>query len=60
MTPGPQGWLFMVSIAVINLIFLLMALLGNSTFQCHPAGVVLNAIVIGMLPARRPLSANLR
>ncbi|MCW5848337.1 MAG: hypothetical protein KIS95_13980 [Anaerolineae bacterium] len=51
----PQGWLFVVSIAVINLIFLLMALLGNSTFSAILPGVVLNviALVIGMLPSTK-------
>lgn len=51
----PQGWLFVVSIAVINLIFLLMALLGNSTFSAILPGVLLNviALVIGMLPSTK-------
>ena len=51
----PQGWLFVVSIAVINLIFLLMALLDNSTISAILPGVVLNviALVIGMLPSTK-------
>lgn len=51
----PQGWLFVVSIAVINLIFLLLALLGSSTFNAILPGVVLNviALVIGMLPSTK-------
>lgn len=51
----PQGWLFVVSIAVINLIFLLLALLGSSTFNAILPGVVLNviALIIGMLPSTK-------
>src|SRR5262245_1968801 len=30
---NPSGWLFMVVIAVINLIFLLFAIIGQTTFQ---------------------------
>lgn len=51
----PQGWLFVVAIAVINLIFLFMALLGSSSFNAILPGVVLNAIalIIGMLPSTK-------
>jgi hypothetical protein len=51
----PRGWLFVVSIAVINLIFLFMALLGNNTFSDIMWGVILNvlALVIGLLPSTK-------
>ena len=51
----PRGWLFVVTIAVINLIFLLMALFGGNTFGDILRGVVLNvaALVIGMLPSTK-------
>ncbi len=51
----PRGWLFVVTIAVINLIFLLMVLFGGNTFGDILRGVVLNvaALVIGMLPSTK-------
>lgn len=49
----PRGWLFVVAIAVINLIVLFLALIGDNTFTDILPGVVLNvaALVIGMLPS---------
>jgi hypothetical protein len=51
----PRGWLFVVAIATINLIFLFMALFGGNTFSDILRGVVLNAaaLVIGMLPSTK-------
>lgn len=51
----PRGWLFVAAIAVINLIFLFMALFGQSTFQSIMVEVFLNAIalIIAMLPSTK-------
>ena len=39
-TLNPQGWLFVAVIAVFNLIVLLMALFGSSTFAALMPGIV--------------------
>lgn len=51
----PRGWLFVVAIATINLVFLFMALFGGNTFSDILPGVVLNglALIIGMLPSTK-------
>lgn len=51
----PRGWLFVVAIAVINLVFLFMAMFGGNTFRDIMWGVLLNtaALVIGMLPSTK-------
>ena len=51
----PRGWLFVVAIATINLIFLFMAMFGGNTFSDIMWGVVLNAaaLAIGMLPSTK-------
>lgn len=49
---NPQGWLFVVVIAIINLIFLLLAVLGQTTFQAVSLEIVTNlvALVLAFLP----------
>ncbi|RIK22628.1 MAG: hypothetical protein DCC51_04670 [Anaerolineae bacterium] len=51
----PRGWLFVAAIAVINLIFLFMALFGQTSFQSIMMEVLLNvvALVIAMLPSTK-------
>ena len=51
----PRGWLFVVAIATINLIFLFMAMFGGNTFRDIMWGVLLNtaALVIGTLPSTK-------
>lgn len=53
----PRGWLFVVTIAVINLIFLALSLFGtnSNTFSDILWGVLLNvvALVIGLLPSTK-------
>jgi hypothetical protein len=51
----PRGWLFVVVIAVVNLIFLLLALIGQTTFQSIMFEVILNAValLIGLLPSTK-------
>ena len=43
---NPSGWLFMVVIAVINLIFLLFAIFGQSTVQSIAIPALLNILVL--------------
>ena len=51
----PRGWLFAVVIAVINLIFLGMALLAGTSFNAIMLPLLASALalVIGMLPSTR-------
>lgn len=51
----PRGWLFVVVIAVINLIFLVMSLFGDNTFSDILWAGVLNvaALIISNLPSTR-------
>jgi hypothetical protein len=50
-----RGWLFVVLIAVFNLIFLLLAILGSTTFQAVALSLLVNAIALGlaMLPSTK-------
>mgnify|MGYP000958447632 FL=1 len=43
---NPSGWLFMVVIAVINLIFLLFAIFGQTTMQAVALPALLNILVL--------------
>jgi hypothetical protein len=43
---NPSGWLFMVVIAVINLIFLLFAIFGQTTMQAIALPALLNILVL--------------
>lgn len=49
---NPQGWLFVVIIAILNLILLLMAIIGKTTIQAVAGGLVLNALalILAFLP----------
>ena len=51
----PRGWLFVVVIAVINLIFLFLAILGQSTFQAVTLGLIVNAaaLILALLPSTK-------
>jgi hypothetical protein len=51
----PQGWLFVVVIATINLVLLLAAVLGRTTFQAVSVGVLVNtaALIIALLPGTK-------
>ena len=51
----PRGWLFVVVIAIINLIFLFLAILGQSTFQSVMLGVIVNAaaLILALLPGTK-------
>lgn len=51
----PRGWLFVVAIATINLVFLFLALLGDNPFGNIMYAVILNAValIIGILPSTK-------
>src|SRR5262245_14168513 len=51
----PQGWLFVVVIAGLNLIFLLVAILGGTSFQAVALHVIVYAIalILALLPGTR-------
>jgi hypothetical protein len=42
----PQGWLFVVVIATLNLILAFVSILGQTTFADMAVSIVLNAIVL--------------
>ena len=52
---NPSGWLFVVVIAVINLVFLGLAILGKTTFSSVAVQVLINvvALVLALLPNTR-------
>ncbi len=54
-TLNPSGWMFVIVISVINLIFLALALLGKTTFAQVLPAVVINALafLLAMLPGTR-------
>ena len=51
----PRGWLFVVVIAVFNLIMLGLAILGNTTFQAVLLPMIVNvvALILGLLPSTK-------
>lgn len=51
----PRGWLFVVIIAILNLVLLGLALIGQSTFQSILPAVLVNAIglIIAILPSTK-------
>jgi hypothetical protein len=51
----PRGWLFVVVMAVLNLVLLALALFGQSTFQSILPALLVNAIglIISILPSTK-------
>ena len=51
----PQAWLFVVVIAVIYLIFDVLAIIGGSSFQAMLPSIVVSALalILGVLPSTR-------
>lgn len=51
----PRGWLFVVIIAILNLVLLGLALIGSTTFQAVSVAVLLNviALIIAILPSTK-------
>ncbi len=52
---NPQGWLFVVVIAVLNLILAFMSIFGQSTWQSMMPALVVNGLVLiyGLLPGTK-------
>ncbi len=52
---NPQGWLFVVVIAVFYLILLGLAWLGSSSWQAVAPGIILSAValILGLLPSTK-------
>src|SRR3954468_18701089 len=50
-----QGWLFVVVIAMLNLVLLLAAVLGRTTFQAVSLSVIVNAaaLILALLPSTK-------
>lgn len=50
-----QGWLFIVVVAVLNLIMVALSILGNSTWQSMMPALLINGLVLiyGMLPGTK-------
>jgi hypothetical protein len=42
----PQGWLFLVIIAILNLILALVSILGNSSFQAMLPSILINGVIL--------------
>lgn len=51
----PQGWTFVVIVAILNLILLLLAWIGRSTWTAISLGVIVNAaaLILALLPNTR-------
>jgi hypothetical protein len=51
----PQGWLFVVVIAIVYLVFDFVAILGGSSFQSMLPSIVISglALILGILPSTR-------
>lgn len=43
---NPQGWMFMVALAIIEIIFAFLAILGQSTFAAQLPAIIIAAIVL--------------
>ena len=54
-TLNPSGWLFVVVIAVINLIFLFLAIIGKTSFGAVSIEILVNlvALVLALLPSTK-------
>ncbi len=52
---NPEGWLFVVVIAIFNLILLLLALIGSTPWTAVSLEVIVNAIalILALLPSTR-------
>jgi hypothetical protein len=42
----PQGWLFLVIIAIFNLILAFVSILGRSSFQAMLPSILINGIIL--------------
>ena len=51
----PQGWLFVVSIAVIYLVFDVISMIAGSSWQSVSISVIISAValILGLLPSTK-------
>lgn len=51
----PQGWLFIVALSALNLIFAVISIIGSSTWQAMAPSIVINGLILiyGMLPGTK-------
>ena len=56
----PQGWLFVVSIAVIYLVFDVISMIAGSSWQSVSISVILSAValILGLLPSTKAAFAQ--
>ena len=52
---NPQGWLFVVALATINIIFNIVAILGQSSWEELALGTIVSVIILiyGLLPGTK-------
>jgi hypothetical protein len=52
---NPSGWLFVVVISVINLIFLFLAIVGSTSFGAVSLEILVNAValILAVLPSTK-------
>lgn len=52
---NPQGWLYIVVVAVLNLILAVMSLIGASSFQAMLPSLIVNGLILAyaMLPGTK-------
>jgi hypothetical protein len=52
---NPSGWLFVVVISIINLIFLFLAILGQTTITAVALEVIINAaaLILAVIPSTK-------
>ena len=43
---NPQGWMFMTILAIINIVFAFLAVLGASTFAAQLPAIIINGLVL--------------
>lgn len=43
---NPQGWSFMTILAIINIVFAFLAILGQSTFSAQLPAIIINGLVL--------------
>jgi hypothetical protein len=43
---NPQGWMFMTILAIINIVFAFLTILGQSTFAAQLPAIIINGLVL--------------
>jgi uncharacterized membrane protein HdeD (DUF308 family) len=51
----PQGWLFVVALSTINLVFAVISIFGSSTWQAMLPSLIVNGLILiyGLLPGTK-------